>query len=89
MGINKVGGWLFSLSSSVVQFYQMYQNYLMCNNFMEMAEINYGLPISLILDYVLFVSLFLFVRFETHCTNLHHKSCQCSQLNMSTKYKKG
>lgn len=54
MGINEIGSWLFSLSSSVVQFYQMYQSYLMCSNFRDMAEIDYDLPISLILDYVLF-----------------------------------
>lgn len=54
MGINEIGGWLFFLSSSVVKFYRMYQNYLMCSNFRDMAEIDYDLPMNLILDYVLF-----------------------------------
>lgn len=80
----------FSLSSSVGQCYEIYQNYLMGNNFRDMAEINYDLPISLILGLVWFVSLFSFVWFETHGTNLHHNgySCQCSQLNKPTKRKR-
>lgn len=62
----------------------------MCKNFRDVAEINYGLPISLILDYVWFVSSLLLVCSETHCTNLHPNSCshQCSQLNMPTKRRK-
>lgn len=61
MGINEIGSWFVSLSSSVVQFYQIYQNYLMCNNFRDIAKINCGLPISLILDYVWFVCFLVFV----------------------------
>lgn len=51
----------FSLSSSVGQCYEIYQNYLMRNNFRDMAEINYDLPISLILGLVWFVCFFVFV----------------------------
>lgn len=51
----------FSLPSSVGQCYEIYQNYLMGNNFRDMAEINYDLPISLILGLVWFVCFFVFI----------------------------
>lgn len=89
MGINEIGSWLFSLSSSVVKFYEMYQNYLMCSNFRDVAEIDYDLPINLILDYVLFFCFCLCVLKLIIKIYIIRVVSAHILWNMSTKWRKG